>query len=284
MNSSPRSVASTATSTGNCCAALWSMRCGGCSGTRACSGAAQTLTASVAPREQRDVLRITVKALHATILDLEARAEQVAARATSSRDKQRRLELKLEASQLRLEAHGCRDDLRRSQGSLDQAEQEFVKAQAAFVPIAEHVSDAEQAWRLADALGEPEQATSHQLIAPVLADELPLKDAAVLFGTTPQVIGRWRKLGQPKNRPLRWHGGEGAWHDHTQKDRRLHRSAINMQALTPDQERLLEDTLIRLALEDGRTNPATSRNGQLDAWETSGSSPPQDSNDQEAPE
>jgi hypothetical protein len=255
MNSSPRSVASTATSTGNCCAALWSMRCGGCSGTRACSGAAQTLTASVAPREQRDVLRITVKALHATILDLEARAEQVAARATSSRDKQRRLELKLEASQLRLEAHGCRDDLRRSQGSLDQAEQEFVKAQAAFVPIAEHVSDAEQAWRLADALGEPEQATSHQLIAPVLADELPLKDAAVLFGTTPQVIGRWRKLGQPKNRPLRWHGGEGAWHDHTQKDRRLHRSAINMQALTPDQERLLEDTLIRLALEDGRIEP-----------------------------
>jgi hypothetical protein len=57
-----------------------------------------------------------------------------------------------------------------------------------------------------------------------------------------------------------------------------------MQALTPDQERLLEEILVRLALEGGRTNPATSPDGQLDAWETSGSSPPPQPNDQGAPE
>ena len=91
----------------------------------------------------------------------------------------------------------------------------------------------------------------------------------MLFGTTPQTICRWRRLGLPKHRPLLWLGGEDAWHDHTEKDRRLRRNAINMPALTPDQELMLEEILIRLALEDGRTNLATSPDGQLDAWETS---------------
>jgi hypothetical protein len=234
-------------------------------------------------REQRDALRITIGALQAIIVDLDAKAEQ-ATRRNGGRDTQRRLELQLKATDYRLDARGRRDELRRLSESLDQAEREFAHVQATHVPIADHVSDAEHARRLAEALGEPEQATSHQLVGPALADELPLKDVADLFGTTPQAIGRWRRVGQPKNRPLRWHGGEDAWHDHTEKDRRLRRSAINMQALTPDQERLLEEILVRLALEGGRTNPATSPDGQLDAWETSGSSPPPQPNDQGAPE
>ena len=57
-----------------------------------------------------------------------------------------------------------------------------------------------------------------------------------------------------------------------------------MAALTPDQKRLLEEILIRLALEDDRPNPTRSPDGQLDAWETSGSSPPPQPNDEEAPE
>ncbi|HET6850327.1 MAG TPA: hypothetical protein VFH74_15815, partial [Gaiellales bacterium] len=179
--------------------------------------------------------------------------------------------------------HARRDDLRRFQHSLEQAEEEFAEAQATLVPIAEHVSDAEYARRLADALGEPAQATSPAPAVPVLADELPLKDVAILFGTTPQTICRWRRVGQPKNRPLRWHGGEDAWHDHTEKDRRLRRSAINTQALTPDQERLLEEMLVRFALEGDRPN-AAGADGRLDAWETSGSSPPQQLTDQAAPE
>jgi hypothetical protein len=233
-------------------------------------------------REQRDALRLTVDALHVTILELDTKAEQ-ANRRNGGRDAQRRLERQLQAAQYQLEAHARRDDLTRFQESLDLAEEEFSEAQAALVPIPEHVTDAEHARRLADALGQPAQA-----MAPTpglaLPDEVPLKDVATLFGTTPQAIGRWRAHGFPKHRPLPWLGGEDAWHDVTQKDRRLGRDAINMAALTPDQERLLEQILIRLALEDGRTNPAASPDGQLDAWETSGSSPPSQPNDQKASE
>lgn len=224
-------------------------------------------------RERRNALRVTVDALHVTILDLDAKAEQ-ANGGNGGRDPQRRLERQLQAAQCQLEAHARRDDLRRFQESLDLAEEEFGEAQTALVPIPEYVTDTEHARRLADALGQPEQATAPPPALP-LPDEVPLKDVAALFGTTPQAVGRWRKHGVPKHRQLPWLGGEGAWHDHTQKDRRLRRSAINMPALTPDQERLLEEILIRLALEDGRTNPATSAGGQLNVWETSGSSPAQ---------
>lgn len=233
-------------------------------------------------REQRDALRVTVDALHATIIDLDAKADQAISR-NGGRDMQRRLELQLEAAQYRLEAHARRDDLRRFQESLDQAQREFSEAQATGVPVAEHLGDAEYARRLAEALGEPEQAPSPDL-APVLADEVPLKDVAVLFGTTPQTIARWRRDGLPKHRPLPWHGGEDAWHDYTQKNRRLRRSAINTAALTADQQRLLEEILVRVAGEDSQTNAATSTDGQLNAWETSGSSPPPQPNDEETGE
>jgi hypothetical protein len=233
-------------------------------------------------REQRDALRVTVDGILATILDLEARAEQATGRASSGRDTQRRLELQLRAAEHRLDAHGRRDDLHRFQESLEQAELELEVASTTLVPIPDHLTDAEHARRLADALGQPAQATAPPpaLLQP---DEVPLKDVAVLFGTTPQTIARWRRDGLPKHRPLLWLGGEDAWHDHTQKDRRLRRSAINSQALTSNQERLLEEILIRLALEDGRSN-AASADGRLDAWETSGSSPPQQPKDQAAPE
>jgi hypothetical protein len=232
-------------------------------------------------REQRDALRVTVDGLHATILDLDAKAEQATGR-NGGRDSQRRLELQLKAAEYRLDAHARRDDLRRLSESLDHAEREFTQAQTMLVPIADHVSDSEYARRLAEALGQPEQATA-PTPALVLADEVPVKDVADLFGTTPQGINRWRKKGFPKHRPLPWHGGEDAWHDHTQKDRRLRRSAINTQALTPDQEHRLQEILIRIALEDGRAS-ATSSDGHLDAWETSGSSPPQEPNNPAAPE
>jgi hypothetical protein len=234
-------------------------------------------------REQSDALRVTVDGIRATILDLEARAEQAAGRASNGRDRQRQLELKLQATEHRLDAQGRRDDLRHFQESLKQAERQLEAAQTTLVAIPEYVSDAEHARRLADALGQPAPArTSTPVLA--LPDEVPLKDVAVLFGTTPQTIARWRRDGLPKHRPLPWLGGEDAWYDYTQKDRRLRRSAINMQALTPHQERLLEEILIRLVLQDGPTNPATSPGGQLDAWETSGSSPPRQPGDQEAPE
>jgi hypothetical protein len=232
-------------------------------------------------REHRDALRVTVDALHATIIDLDARADQAAGR-NGGRDRQRRLELQLEAAEYRAQAHARRDDLRRFQESLDQAEREFSEAQATAVPIPEYISEAEHARCLADALGKPEQ-PAPSVLPLVFADEVPLKDVAILFGTTPQAIGRWRRFGQPKNRPLRWHGGEDAWHDHTQKDRRLRVSAIKRVALTPDQARLLDEILTRVALEDhGGVNATVTSSGQLDAWETSGSSPPP--NDREAAE
>jgi hypothetical protein len=235
--------------------------------------------------EQRDALRVTVDALHATIIDLETKADQAAIRARSGRDPQRRLELQLKASDYRLDAHARRDDLGRFQESLKQAQLELAEAQTTLVPIPEHITDAEQARRLAEAVGQPQQARS-RIPTPALADEIPLKYVAVLFGTTPQTIGRWREDGQPKHRPVAWHGGEDAWHDHTQKDRRLRVSAINRMALTPDQERLLDEILIRLALGDrGHANDAVTAGGQLDAWETSGSSPPpQHPSDQQASE
>ena len=234
-------------------------------------------------REQRDALDVTINALGHTILDLNAKAEQIASRAGNLRDTTRRLALQLEATQHQLQARALQDDLQRLQRSLEQAERELETARTTLMPIPEHVSDTEHARQLAKALGEPDQAAA-SAPPPMLANEAPLKDVAVLFGTTPQTINRWRRHGQPQNRPVRWHGGEDAWHDHTQKDRRLRVSAINRAALTPDQQHLLEEILVRIALEDGRASTATGADGRLDAWETSGSSPPPPQNERGASE
>ncbi len=105
-------------------------------------------------REQRDALLVTLDGILATILDREAKAERAAGRASNGRDKQRRLELKLQAAEHRLDANGRRDDLRRFQESLEQAELELEAAQTTLVPIPEYVSDAEHARSFADALGQ----------------------------------------------------------------------------------------------------------------------------------
>lgn len=226
-------------------------------------------------REHCDALRITMDGVRLKVIDLEAKAEEAARRGGGGRDITRRHMLELRAARHRLEAHARQDELQRLEQSLDRAERELADAQTTLVPIPEHITDAEHARCLTEALGEAELAASSSPPA-ALADELPVKDVADLFGTTPQAIGRWRRVGQPKHRPLRWHGGEEAWHDHTQKDRRLRVSAINRTALTPDQERLLREILIRLALEEGRANGMAGTECRLDAWETSGSSPPDD--------
>ena len=232
-------------------------------------------------REQRDTLQTTIRALGGYIRELEAKAAQATDRAAGIRDQNRSLKLQLQGAQLQLEARAKRDELAQLERSLDRAEAELDDAKTTLVPIPDHISDAEHARQIADALGQP--SASQPGAPPVyLTDEISVNDAAELFAVDEHTIRRWRKHGFPKHRPTPWYGGEEAWHDHTQKDRRLRVGAINLDGLTQTQLQLLEQLRLKRALEDsgGRgASPgvdAESVGGQLDAWETSGSSPPDD--------
>jgi hypothetical protein len=230
-------------------------------------------------REQRDALQLTITALGHHIRDLEARAAQAADRLGGARDESRRIQLQLQAAELRLDANAQRDELRRHEDTLAQADGELADATATLVPIPDHISNAEHARQLADALGRP--GADVPVTPPVrLADELTIRDAAELFGVDAHSIGRWRNHGFPRHRPLPWYGGEEAWHDHTQKDRRLRVGAINVDGLTEPQRQMLEQLRLGRALADS-SDPGTAQvvgpsviDGQLDAWETSGASPP----------
>ena len=159
-------------------------------------------------------------------------------------------------------------------------------------------------WQPHSAIPSKPSPPSH---AALLADELSVDDAAQLFGTTPQTINRWYREGQPPTRPPRWIGEQTAWHVYSEKDKRLRVHAINHAALTDGQRKSLE--LIRQeraqidqtpagtapappgyareggeqcgtepdsagATNDPPNNGAPLIGGELDAWETSGSSPP----------
>ena len=222
-------------------------------------------------REHCDALRITMDGVRLKVIDLEAKAEEAARRGGGGRDIAAQAGTPSGTDTGWRRTHAKTNSNASSSHSTAQSENSPRLTHARSDPRAHH--RAEHARRLTEALGE---AGWRLTAAPALADELPVKDVADLFGTTPQAIGRWRRVGQPKHRPLRWHGGEEAWHDYTQKDRRLRVSAINRTALTPDQERLPPEILIRLALEEGRANGMAGTECRLDAWETSGSSPPDD--------
>jgi hypothetical protein len=142
---------------------------------------------------------------------------------------------------------------------------------------------------------EPERPTTGPL-----ADEITVRDVAELWGVEEQTINRAYRKGQPTNKPLMWLGGKTAWHVYHAKAKRLRVDAINHAALTPDQqERLLElrqrrarldaemfHPGVKVSSKHGTTNQEHTMNdsqttgrqtvdGLVDAWETSGSSPPQ---------
>jgi hypothetical protein len=233
-------------------------------------------------RELCDALRITRDAVRRDMLDLEGKAEQTANRAGGIRDTSRKLQRQLQAAQHQLAAHARRDELGRLEQSLQQAEVEFNNAKIELVPIAEYLCEAEHARRLVEALGDAPE-THPTRASAALADEISVKDAAELFGVDEHTINRWRNHGFPKHRPLPWHGGEDAWHDDTQKDRRLRVTAINMVGLTDDQKQCLELIRLRRAREDNSrrktpTEPAHGAliDGHLDTWDANGSSPSKD--------
>ena len=131
------------------------------------------------------------------------------------------------------------------------------------------------------------------------ADEITVRDVAELWGVEEQTINRAYRRGQPATKPLMWLGGKTAWRIYNAKDKRLRVDAINHAELTPDQqERLLELRQRRARLDAEMFHPAvavTSKHGAtpeehtmndnqttgrrtvdglVDAWETSGASPP----------
>ena len=256
-------------------------------------------------REYRDALIVTRDALMAAAQGSEARATQHRARATSTRNATRRLELTLQATGEDNAGLRHRADLRTTEDKLALAEAELDNAQTALIPIPNDRSTEEHDLLLHAALHGDQPEANHPQTGP-LADEITVRDVAELWGVSEQTINRAHRKGQPATKPLMWLGGKTAWHIYNAKDKRLRVDAINHAELTPDQqERLLElrqrrarldaemfHPAVKVSSKHGTTseehavngNQTTGRqtvDGLVDAWETSGSSPPENPNSTE---
>lgn len=251
-------------------------------------------------RHRRDALALTHDCLIAEIRACEARAEQLTTRANHTRDKHRKLELKLDAATEQNTAYTHRDELRRIAADLAHAEAELDAAHTTLVPIPNDRTNEEheQLVRAALGSGQPEQERTPD--TGPLADEITVSDAAELWQTEPQTINRWYRNGCPAHRLLAWLGGKTAWHIYTAKDKRLRVDAINTATLTEDQQERLTQLRRRrakldteadrpnvpmiahhrpstheTALSHDQTPSRQTADGLIDAWQTSGSSPPE---------
>ena len=249
-------------------------------------------------REYLAALTITRDAMAAAAGACDARAVQYRTRATSTRKETQRLEHHLQAASEENAALRHRADLRRIDDKLVLAEAAFHAARTEQVPIPNGRSATEHQLLVDAALREPEAEAERPTTGP-LADEITVRDVAELWEVEEQTINRAYRKGQPTHKPLKWLGDKTAWHIYNDKDKRLRVDAINHAELTPDQQqRLLElrqqrarlDTemfhpAVKVSSKHGATrgehtmtdSPTTGRqtvDGLIDAWQTSGSSPP----------
>jgi hypothetical protein len=251
-----------------------------------------------AAREQHDALVITCNALQSRIHNCSAKAEQLINRADKTRDQTRKLTYQMEANSQQAMAARAERDLDRFQAQLASAKTELDDSQSGHVPIPNDRSAEEHALLVHAALHGTEPEPDGTANGP-LADEITVSDVADLWATTEQTINRAYRNGQPASKPLMWLGGTTAWHVYHAKHKRLRTSAIHTAGLSHEQQELLTTLRSRRAASDAEMlHPAlnvsssqepskeqnmthhqtigrqTARHQLIDAWETSGSSPP----------
>jgi hypothetical protein len=248
-------------------------------------------------RERRDLLRLSIEALDQEARSLRAESNQLAVRANRTRGDDG-FRLLVEAIHVGQEADAKRDQADHYRHDRDDIERDLERALATKVPLPDDLTADEYDRRLAEALGQPLPQSNQPTAG--LAMELTTADVAGLFDLSPQAITRWRREGPPSRRPLPWLGGDSAWHTYTKKDHRLRVEAINTAALTPAQQEQLRLIRLRRAqldaeifhpaveitsmhgtaneehtMNESQTTGRQTVDGLVDAWETSGSSPPE---------
>ncbi len=244
-------------------------------------------------RESRDLLRLQVQALEAEVRSLQAEANRLAARVGNGTSAPPALLVSaLLASQ---QAAAKRDQRDQAAARLSDAEAALKEALETQVPLADDLTEAEYDALLADALGQPQLKPTPDDGA--LAATITIDDVAELWDRSPQAIRSWIRNGPPGHLPTPWF--EDAWVIRTKKDRRLRISAINEAALTQVQIERLRLIRLRRAhgdaetfhpaveitskhdatteetrMSDSQTTGRQMADGLVDAWQTSGTSPP----------
>jgi hypothetical protein len=254
-------------------------------------------------REHRDLAQLALRALEEDVRGLQIEADRLAARVQASgAPTQAQLMSALLATQ---QVAAKRDHRDQAKAALNAAEAEFRAALETTVALPDDLDEDEYEALLADALGAPQDTTAAD-DERILAATITVEDAAELFDVTPQAIRRWIRDGFPRHRPTAWL--QDAWITRTQKDRRLRVDLINQAALTQTQRERLLDLRRRRAdldaqyfhpgrkvrsnhgseikekdMNEGQTTGRQTADGLVDAWQTTGTSPPNEavSNDDE---
>lgn len=194
-------------------------------------------------RTRRDALATTTAALAADIASNDAEADAIGRQAQAAKDVQRQLGLYARATHYSSQARAKRDTLEQHRRDLVDAEAEFLLAQEAIVALPDDLTEDDHQALLHQALGTP--LSNSETHTDDLAHEITVNDAAELWDTTPQTINRWIRNGTPKNRPPLW--ANEAWHQVSQKDKRLAVDQINVDNLLPPQIKRLHQLRMRRA-------------------------------------